>query len=64
MHFRAKLIQAFVNTVLWKEGFWCPSLPASYVCSIWLSGYSGTHPFQVWGWNCSFCDGSLSGELI
>lgn len=42
MHFRAELIQAFINTALLKEGFRCPSLPAC----IWLIEYSGTHPFQ------------------
>lgn len=48
MHFRADLIQAFINTVLPKEGFQCPSLSA-WVCSIWLIEYSGTHPFQERG---------------
>lgn len=45
MLFCAELIQAFINTVLLKEGFRCPSLSAC-ICGIWLREYSGTHPFQ------------------
>lgn len=28
---RANLLQAFINTVLLKEGFWCPSLSIKFV---------------------------------
>lgn len=61
MHFRAKLIDAFINTVLPEEGFHCPSLSACVWC-IWFTEYSGTHHFQ--GGNCGFCSGTLNVELI
>lgn len=62
MRFCAELMQAFINAVLPKEGFWYPALSAC-VCSFLAYQVFWNPSFSAEG-NWSFCGGTLNVELI